>query len=190
MSAGVVEPSQTLLDMMTAHFSEEKRSQIIAAVDAMHLDPDSPQVVLTALAGDLEEIAARVPDRIADATATLEERSRSVGDDIVHAFQEGITLVKAATPAFVAEQLTTFQVAFDKVAASRVDAVVKAAKASAEAPWTKWMFIAVSVVGLLLMFAGGVFTGRLQGRAAATACALSYPQSSSAMRSCIVGDTR
>lgn len=155
--------SGTLLDVMSAALPQERQAQVREAVARLGLDPNNPQVVLMALASDLTEVAEGIPDALAQATAQIDERAQSASEQIVHAFEDGIARAKPAASAFVAEEMTTFQVALDRVCADRINFVIKAVKKQLESPWYKYGTIIACVIGGLAFLLAGVYVGRVQG---------------------------
>lgn len=154
---------RTLLDLMSEVLPEERRQQVREAVEKLNLDPDNPRVVIHALGSDLMEIAERIPDAIAEATAQIEERAQSASDTIVSAFETGIARAKPAAAAFISEEMTTFQVALDKIIAERLKFLIGKLAKHLESPWYKYGTILVCAVAGLAFFAAGMVSGRIQG---------------------------
>ena len=168
-AATVVVARRGLFEEMMEHLPEEYRAEQRAFLERYSFDPDHPAVIGFALAADLRWVTEQIPDVIAASTDDAMRRFGNVAVDVRKAFELGIERTRETAGAFGAQQLTSFQVAFTKVAADAVREATATAKARALSPYGKvWaLLLAALVIGGALGI--GLWMGRAQGAEATRA---------------------
>jgi hypothetical protein len=165
----VLAERRSLFAEMMEHLPDDYRKEQLAFLERYHFDPNEPAVIGFALGADLRWVTEQIPDVIASSTDDAMRRFQNVSVDVRKAFELGIERTRETAGAFGAQQLTSFQVAFTKVATDVVRETTAAVKARALSPYGKvWaLLVAVLIVGGSLGV--GMWAGRAQGAEATRA---------------------
>lgn len=153
---------RTVLDEIEEALGTGRGREVREAAERLGLDPNDPRLVGYALNQDLEATLERIPDETAAAAASFGKLLESGAGKLDKAFDDGIARVETAAAAYGAKELTTFDVAFAKVASDRIERLVKSTVKAVESPFNKWAMATIIVCGLALAWFAGWWVGHAQ----------------------------